>query len=75
MKKTILFFTVLIFSALNLSAQNGMTDVERKAAVKHLKESQAYMMKTIKGLSEAQLNFKPNAESWSIRMRKTYYAI
>lgn len=66
MKKTLLFFIVFIFAAFQVSAQNQMNDAERKFAVKYLNETKDDMMKVIKGLSDEQLNFKPDEESWSI---------
>ncbi|PIQ49259.1 MAG: hypothetical protein COW03_06020 [Cytophagales bacterium CG12_big_fil_rev_8_21_14_0_65_40_12] len=66
MKKTILFFAALIFTVLNLSAQGSMTTEERNFAVKYLTDTQNDMLKVIKGLSEEQLNYKPDAESWSV---------
>lgn len=64
MKKTILFFAAMLFAVVSVSAQ--MTDEERKFAVKHLTDTQKDMMKVIKGLSDEQLNYKPDADSWSI---------
>tara|TARA_R110001592_G_scaffold16068_6_gene68785 strand:- start:369 stop:977 length:609 start_codon:yes stop_codon:yes gene_type:complete len=66
MKKTLLFFIVFLFVALQTSAQNQMTDAERSFAIKYLNETKDDMMKVIKGLSDEQLNFKPDEESWSI---------
>ena len=66
MKRSIILWAVLFFAAYGLNAQNGMTDEERKFAVKYLNDTQNEMLKILKGLSEAQLNFKPNAESWSV---------
>jgi hypothetical protein len=40
---------------------------ERKFAVQHLKETKANLLKSIKGLSEAQLNFKPAPDRWSVK--------
>ena len=40
---------------------------ERKFAVQHLKETKANLLKSVKGLSEAQLNFKPAADRWSVK--------
>ncbi|MCE7991133.1 MAG: DinB family protein [Roseivirga sp.] len=54
----------MLFVVVSVSAQ--MTDEERKFAVKHLSDTQMDMMKVIKDLSDEQLNYKPDAESWSI---------
>lgn len=43
-----------------------LTDEERENAVTKLTETQEYMMTTLDGLSEAQLNYKSSPESWSI---------
>lgn len=40
---------------------------ERKFAVQHLKETKTNLLKSVKGLSEAQLNFKPAADRWSVK--------
>ena len=39
---------------------------ERKSAAKFLKETEKGVLKTVKGLSEAQLKFKPAADKWSV---------
>jgi len=66
MKRSLTLLAALFFAVLSLNAQNGMTDEERKFAVKYLNDTQNDMLKLMKGLSEEQLNFKPNAESWSV---------
>lgn len=43
-----------------------MTKEERDYATEHLNATANETMKAIEGLSEKQLNFKPNTESWSI---------
>ncbi len=48
------------------SAQTGLTDADRDFAYNHLKQSQKQLQKAVKGLSDAQLNFKASPESWSI---------
>lgn len=57
--------SLLLVMSVTLRAQS-ISDEERKFAVKYLTDTKNEMMKTIKGLSEEQLNFKPNAESWSV---------
>jgi hypothetical protein len=64
MKKTLLLFAAMLFAVVSVNAQ--MTKEERKFVVNHLNKTQKEMMKTIKGLSEEQLNFKPDANSWSV---------
>lgn len=43
-----------------------LTKEEREKAVFELTKSQEHMLQTLNGLSEEQLNFKSNPESWSI---------
>lgn len=43
-----------------------MTKEERDYTTKHLNATANETMKAIEGLSEEQLKFKPNSESWSI---------
>ena len=62
---TILMPLLLVIS-ITLKGQGTITDEERSFAVRYLTETKNEMMKTLKGLSEEQLNFKPNAESWSV---------
>ncbi len=47
-------------------AQATLTDEERSKAMEHLKTTNAELLKTVKGLSEAQLNYKPTEDAWSI---------
>ncbi|MEQ9467215.1 MAG: DinB family protein [Ekhidna sp.] len=47
-------------------AQTSLTKEERSKAIDHLKDTQAELLKTVKGLSDEQLNFKPDADTWSI---------
>ena len=63
------FFTLMLMSLFiygTAQAQTPMNKEERTALVKYLNETSDYMTKTLKGLSDEQLAFKPNAESWSI---------
>ena len=56
-------------------AQTPMTKEEKNFAVKYLNETSSEMMKTVKGLSDEQLKFKPNAESWSVEECLKHIAI
>lgn len=47
-------------------ANPGLTSAEREFAMKHLNETKANLLKSVKGLSDTQLNFKATPESWSI---------
>lgn len=61
--KLLLLIPVLLLMSFNYA---GLTNSERDFAVKHLQESKANLLNKVKGLSEAQLNFKASPESWSI---------
>src|SRR5680860_1161232 len=65
MKKIILpivMFVLVSFTAGTLK----LTDAERDMAVKELTDSQDEMLRALDGLSDAQLNYKPDAETWSV---------
>lgn len=65
MKKFMLpiaMFVLVSFTASDIK----LTKTERKMAVAELTKSQNRLLKTVKGLSEAQLNFKSSPETWSI---------
>jgi hypothetical protein len=46
---------------------SSLTKQERKFAVDQLKDTKIDLLKSIRGLSEKQLNFKPSADRWSIK--------
>ncbi len=65
MKKLLLPVIVLLisgFTTVNLQ----LSKEERKKAASELKKSEKHLTTTVKGLSEAQLNYKSSPESWSI---------
>ena len=47
-------------------SQTPLTKEERSKAIAHLKQTNTELLKTVKGLSEEQLNFKMSDESWSV---------
>jgi hypothetical protein len=49
-----------------ISADNTLTQKERKFATDLLKDTQAALEKSIEGLSDAQLNFKASDSTWSV---------
>ncbi|MDN5202498.1 DinB family protein [Fulvivirgaceae bacterium BMA10] len=77
MKKILVLFTcfTLLLLTAGVQAQSELTKEERSKAIDHLKTSQSDLMKTIKGLSEEQLKFKPNDETWSIEECVEHIAI
>lgn len=61
-------FTLLIafgFSG-SLMAQTPLTREEKDFAIKYLSEATKELERTVKGLNEAQLKFRPDANSWSV---------
>lgn len=63
MKTLMTALLALVFTGA-LSAQT-LTKTERKEAVKYINSCTKELKKSLKGLSEAQLNFKPAADRWS----------
>jgi len=56
-------------------ADTTLTKAERKLAVTEMNRTSDLLSKAIKGLSEAQLNFKSSPESWSIAECTEHIAI
>ncbi len=46
---------------------DAISGKERKVLVNELKDTKKVFLQSVKGLSEAQLNFKPSAEAWSVK--------
>lgn len=63
--KTILSIAIACFFTITF-AQAQITKEEKKKAFDHLKATQRELLKTVKDLSEVQLNFKISPESWSV---------
>ncbi len=63
MKRVLL---VLLGCGLISSLASAQTKEDRAKAVKYLKETQAKVLEATKGLSEAQWNFKPAPDRWSV---------
>jgi len=61
-------FTLFIGLAFcgNLMAQTPLTKEEKDFAIQYLNEATKELEQTVKGLSEAQLKFRPDANSWSV---------
>lgn len=58
------FFSLTIFPG--LAQQKTITPQEREKAIQLLKQTETGVFAAVKGLSEAQLNFKPAADKWSV---------
>jgi len=61
----LLFIFPVLFSSFNIKT-TGLTEAERKFAVDHLNQTRTDLINAVKGLSEAQLNFKPAPDRWSV---------
>ncbi len=65
MKKLILFMAATMMLSF-MTAEIGLSKKEKKSAAKFLKETEKEVLASVKGLSEAQLKFKPAEDKWSI---------
>jgi hypothetical protein len=63
--KLILFAVAMVAMSFN-DFSTGLTDAERKYASKLLEDTRENLLKKVKGLTQEQLNFKPDASSWSV---------
>ncbi len=74
MKKIIIPILALLLVGFNL-ADSPLTKAERTRAIKEMNKSSQHLTKTVRGLSEAQLNFKMNPNSWSIAENTEHIAL
>jgi hypothetical protein len=61
--------SAILFGAISLAggaAGQDITNMEREQAVRYLADTRAGVIEAVKGLSEAQFNFKPGPDRWSI---------
>jgi len=65
MKKMILPLVALLLFSFSTDTDK-LSDQDRKKVVEHLNQTRDHMAKVLKGLSDAQLNFKPEEGAWSI---------
>ncbi len=65
MRKSFLFFTILFLSSFT-SIGPTLTDKERNDAVDLLSKTEQGVFNSLLGLNDAQLNFKPAPDRWSI---------
>lgn len=66
MRIKLLCLLIVAGLSLNLSAQTPLSKEEKDFAIQFMNESTDYMLSTLRGLSEEQLKFKPDANSWSV---------
>ncbi|WP_345952851.1 DinB family protein [Mucilaginibacter sp. PAMB04168] len=61
------FLSLAVYQGLaQQKTTNMLTSPERSKAVQLLQQTEAGVFAAVKGLSEAQLNFKPAADKWSV---------
>src|ERR1700682_3791807 len=65
MRKLFVLFTAVFLSSFTLLSPT-LTDKERKNAVELLSKTEQGVFNSLLGLSDAQLNFKPAPDRWSI---------
>lgn len=65
MKKILLPMLMLAMVSFS-SSDTKLTKAERKLAATEMKGTSKHLVKSVKGLSDAQLNFKSSPNSWSI---------
>ncbi len=65
MKRLFFLFTTIAFVSF-APVDNTVSKAERKDAASFLKETKKQVLHSVKGLSEAQLKFKPAADKWSV---------
>lgn len=58
-----------------LASGQSITPAEREKAISYLKRTEATLFESVAGLSEAQWNFKPARERWSIAESAEHIAI
>ncbi len=74
MKKLLFFITASTLISFATPA-DGVTKKEKKDAAKFLKQTKKEVGDAVKGLSEAQLKFKPAADVWSVEECLKHIAI
>ena len=63
-KSSILIVTLLLFGF--ATKNNSITEQERKTAIDLLQQTEQGVIDAVAGLSDAQLNFKPAPDRWSV---------
>lgn len=64
--KKILFSAVVLTAFAFIAPNNPLTKKERKDAIELLKSTENDLLQEVKGLSEAQLKYKPAPDRWSV---------
>lgn len=64
--KKIAFFVVILAAFAFITPNNPLTKKERKEAIQLLNSTEKDLLQEVKGLSEAQLKYKPAPDRWSV---------
>jgi DinB family protein len=63
-----ILLTLLVVSGLaGTPSGNTLSKKERKYVADHMKDTRADVLKSVKDLSEAQLNFRPGQDQWTVK--------
>jgi hypothetical protein len=75
MKKLIFPLTILLFFGFSKNTGTNPFNEDRDWIMKHLTETQEHMKQVLDGLSEEQLDYKPDPTSWSIAENVEHLAL
>lgn len=65
MKKLFILLTAMLLFGFK-AKNNSISEAERKTAIDLLTQTEQGVLKSVAGLSDAQLNFKPAPDKWSV---------
>lgn len=74
MKKLVFPLLLLFLCSFSVSSE-GLTDEERARAVTELQNSRDSVLNTLEGMTDEQLHFKPDEDSWSLAEITEHLAI
>lgn len=63
----ILLTTLVVLGLAGTPTDNSLSKKERKVAIDHMKDTRTDVVKAVKGLSDAQLNYRPGADKWTVQ--------
>jgi hypothetical protein len=75
MKKHLLFFAAVAMMSFSAATGDGVSKKEKKSATKFLKQTKKEVEDAVKGLSDAQLKFKPAPDAWGVEECLKHIAI
>jgi hypothetical protein len=75
MKKFLLFFAAVAMISFSTATDDGVSKKEKKSATKFLKQTKKEVEDAVKGLSDAQLKFKPAPDAWGVEECLKHIAI